>query len=328
MSRKEKTPYIGIDLGGTKVLVAVVSHKGKIIARAKNATPAKEGPEAVIAQVIETVEQAAKKADIPLSQVGAIGIGTPGVVDAETGMVRYAPNLAGWEEVPLGPALELGLDRPVIVGNDVDVAAFGEYSLGVSKKCKSMVGIFPGTGIGGALIIDGKLHKGARGSAAEIGHMTILAHGPLCGCGRRGCVEALASRTAIERDLRTALAFGQTSILSKMVQPNERIRSGVLAKAARAGDRLVLETLARTGTYLGILAGSVCNFIDPEVVIFGGGLIEACEEWLMPTIRQTTIAYLINRLDIDKVRIETATLGDDAGILGAAMLARATSTKQ
>jgi glucokinase len=324
MAKQQALPNIGIDLGGTKILVAVVSAKGEILGQAKKSTPGREGPEAVIGQIESAVKKALKKADLKLKDVGGIGIGSPGVVDASTGVVRFAPNLARWEEVTLGSELQQRLKRSVVVGNDVDVATYGEYALGSGKGCNSMVGIFPGTGIGGALILDGKLHTGARGSAAEIGHMVLQANGPLCGCGRRGCAEALASRTALERDLWAAMRFGRQTALRKEVKQGERIRSGMLARAAKAGDPLVMETLARTAQYLGLLAGSVVNLIDPEMIVFGGGLIEACEQWLMPTIRGTAQQHYINRLDLDNVRIEVATLGDYAGVLGAAMLARAT----
>jgi glucokinase len=324
MAKKNKASYIGVDLGGTKILVAIVSHKGKILSQAKSPTPGIEGPEAVIRRIVETVESAAQKVGVALEDMGGLGIGSPGVVDFRTGIVRFAPNLTRWEEVALGPLLEQQLQLPVVVGNDVDVATFGEFALGAGQGSKNMVGIFPGTGIGGALILNGKLHTGARGSANEIGHMTLVADGPLCGCGRRGCAEAVASRTALERDLRLAIQFGRETILTDLVKEGDRIRSGTLAKAAKKNDLLVLETLNRTGHYLGLLAGSIVNFIDPEVIVFGGGLIEACEEWLMPTIRGTARHYFINRLDLDSVRIEVAQLGDYAGVLGSAMLARAT----
>lgn len=320
--KKGKTPYVGVDLGGTKVLAAVISPKGRIISAAKSDTPAKEGPDAVIAVVVETVERAVSEANLTLKKVGGVGIGTPGVVDSRNGMVRFAPNLAHWDEVPLGGRLEHALQRPIAVGNDVDVATYGEYALGAGVGCHSMVGIFPGTGIGGALILDGKLHIGARGSTNEIGHIVLLADGPLCGCGRRGCVEALASRTAIERDLRSAIRYGRQTMLTDLIEEGGRIRSGTLAKAARAGDALVIEVLYRTGHYLGLLAGSILNLIDPEIIVLGGGLIEACAEWLLPVIRGTAREYAINRLDLDKIRIEVATLGDHAGVMGAAMLAR------
>lgn len=324
MSKKGKAPYIGVDLGGTKILAAVISRKGKILSEAKSPTPDREGPEVVIARVVETVQQAASAAEIDPDDAAGLGIGSPGVVEAATGVVRFAPNLLHWDEVPLGRKLSEALGLPVVVGNDVDVATFGEYALGAGAGCRSVAGIFPGTGIGGALILDGKLHTGARGSAAEIGHITLLADGPVCGCGRRGCAEALASRTALERDLRAAMRFGRRTVLTDLMDAEGRIRSGALAKAAAANDLLVLEVLYRTAHYLGLLAGSIANLIDPEVIIFGGGLIEACEEWLMPTIRATAQQHFINRLDIEKVRIEVATLGDHAGVLGAAMLAQAT----
>lgn len=321
---KRKTAYLGIDLGGTKVLAAVVSHKGQVKGLSKASTPSSEGPDAVIAQIAAAAEEAISQAGLALSDVGGIGIGAPGVVDSATGVVRFAPNLTGWEEVPLGRQLSKQLDIPVVVGNDVDVATFGEYALGAGAGAQSLAGIFPGTGIGGALILKGQLLVGARGSAAEIGHMTLVADGPLCGCGRRGCAEAIASRTALERDLWTAIRFGRETLLTEFIKGDGRIRSGALAKAAEAGDLLVLETLLRTGHYLGLLAGSIANLIDPEIIVFGGGLIEACARWLMPSVRGTAQQHFINRLDIDKVRIEVATLGDNAGILGAAMLARNT----
>lgn len=323
-----KPAYLGIDLGGTKILAAVVSRKGRIKGSAKMSTPSSEGPDAVINQIALAVQDAAASAGVDIQDLGGIGIGAPGVVDAATGVVRFAPNLAHWDEVPLGRNLSERLGVPVVVGNDVDVATFGEYALGAGAGTGSMAGIFPGTGIGGALILKGELHTGARGSAAEIGHMTLKAGGPLCGCGRRGCAEAVASRTALERDLRTAMRFGRKTVLTEYIKGDGRIRSGALAKAAAAGDLLVLEILLRTGRYLGLLAGSIANLIDPEVIVFGGGLIEACGEWLMPTIQGTAQQHFINRLDIERVRIEVATLGDNAGILGAAMLARNTYGKE
>jgi glucokinase len=324
MGKKNKAPYIGVDLGGTKILAAVVSNKGKILSEAKNSTPASEGPDAVIARIAETAEQAVSKADVAVKDIAAVGVGAPGVVDSGHRVVRFAPNLPLWEEIPLGEQLQERLKRPVVVGNDVDVATYGEYALGAGAGCRSMMGIFPGTGIGGALILDGKLHTGARGSAAEVGHMILMADGPVCSCGRRGCAEALASRTAIERDLRTAMRFGRETILTEIVKEGDRIRSGTLAKAARAGDSLALEVLTRAGYYLGLLTASLVNMIDPEVIVFGGGLIEACEEWMMPVIRGTAVEHYLNRLDAAHVRIAVATLGDYAGVLGSAMLAKDT----
>lgn len=324
MPKKDKQFYVGVDLGGTKILAAVVSEKGKILGKAKNRTPAADGPDAVIMRIAETVEQAVSKSDLAMTDIVGVGVGAPGVVDASKGVVRFAPNLSFWSEIPLASRLEAQLKCSVVIGNDVDVATYGEFALGAGAGCSSMVGIFPGTGVGGALILDGKLHMGARGSAAEVGHMVLLSDGPMCSCGRRGCVEALASRTAIERDLRAAMRFNRETVLRDLVGERQLIRSGTLAKAARAGDFLVLEVLARAGHHLGLLAGSLVNFIDPEVIVFGGGLIEACSEWMMPTIRGTAMQHFINRLDADSVRIEVATLGDQAGVLGTAMLARAT----
>lgn len=330
MSKKDKNkaPYIGVDLGGTKILVALVSHKGKILEREKQPTMDEEGPDAVIARIAETVRQTLRKAGLNTQDVAGIGVGTPGVVDSKRGVVHIAPNLSGWHEIPLGQELEKRLERPVVVGNDVNVATYGEYTLGPGTGCKAVASIFPGTGIGGALIFDGKLWEGAHGAAGEIGHIILESGGPICGCGRQGCAEAVASRTALERDLRTAIRFGRQTVLSKMIAETEPIRSGILAQAAREGDTLVLEVLARTARYLGLLTASLVNLVDPEMVILGGGLIVGCQEWLMPTIRGVAREHFIDQADADTIRIEIATLGDDAGVLGAAMLAKSVVSGQ
>ncbi len=320
---KEATPVvIGMDLGGTKILAAVVDPEGRIVAEAKLKTKADQGPDIVIGRMAETARQAARKARIDWSQVRGVGIGAPGPMNPETGVVYHPPNLPDWEEVALGPRLSEALGIPVCLENDVNLGTLGEHTLGAGRGTRDMVGIFVGTGVGGGLILDGKLRSGFRHAAAEVGHMTIMADGPVCGCGRRGCLEALASRTAIERDIRLGLAAGRESLIPELTRGTGRLTSGVLARAVRKGDPLVTEVISRVQWYLGLLAASIVNFIDPEMLVFGGGVVEALGEEFLDPIRVTARQYYIQQTDTDKVHIVRGALGDHAGVLGAAVLAR------
>jgi glucokinase len=186
-----------------------------------------------------------------------------------------------------------------------------------------MVGIFVGTGVGGGLILNGQLHGGSRHAAGEVGHMIVLADGPVCGCGKRGCLESVASRTAIERDIRLGLAAGRASIITKLTdEGTKRLTSGVLAKAWRKGDPLLTEIMQRAQYYLGLLTASIVNLIDPEMIVFGGGVIEALDEEFLSPIRVTARQYYIQQADAKKICIVAASLGDYAAVLGAAVLAR------
>jgi glucokinase len=327
-NRKKKTaskpPFvIGMDLGGTKILAAVVDKKGHILSEAKQKTKADRGPEAVIERIAETARQAARAAQVPWDRIKGVGIGAPGPMDPDSGIVYTPPNLPGWDKVALGPRLSKALGVPVCLENDVNLGTLGEHALGVGQGTQDMVGIFVGTGVGGGLILDGKLRSGYRHAAAEVGHMIILADGPVCGCGKRGCLESVASRTAIERDIRLGLASGRESIITSLTEDgSKRLTSGVLAKAWRKGDPLVTEIMQRAQSYLGMLTASIVNFVDPEMIVFGGGVVEALDEGFLAPIRVTARQYYIQQTNADKIQIVAATLGDYAGVLGAAVLAR------
>jgi glucokinase len=239
-----------------------------------------------------------------------------------TGVVYNPPNLPGWDEISLGPRLSDALGVPVCLENDVNLGTLGEHSLGAGRGTGDMVGVFVGTGIGGGLVLDGKLRGGFRHAAAEVGHMIVLADGPVCGCGKRGCLESVASRTAIERDIRLGIAAGRTSLIAKQIEGQGRLTSGSLAKAVRKGDPLVTEVMSRAQWYLGLHTASIVNMIDPEMIVFGGGVAEAMGDRFLEPIRETARQYYIQQTDADKVRIVLATLGDYAGVLGAAVLAR------
>jgi glucokinase len=312
-----------MDLGGTKVLAVVVDAKGSIIAEAKLKTKADKGPDPVIERIADTARQAARKSKLDWEEIGAVGIGAPGPVDPQTGTVYNPPNLPGWEQISLGPQLSRALGVPVCVENDVNVGTLGEHALGAGQGTRDMVGIFVGTGVGGGLILDGKLRNGFRNAAAEVGHMIILADGPQCGCGKRGCLESVASRTAIERDIQIGLSVGRESLIPKLTEGGTgRLTSGVLAKALRRGDPLVTEIMTRAQWYLGLLTSSIVNLIDPEMVVFGGGVVEALGDEFLEPIRVTARQHYIQQADADRIQIVAAKLGDYAGVLGAAVLAR------
>jgi glucokinase len=317
-------PYaIGMDLGGTKILAAVISSEGRIVAEAKLKTKPDEGPEAVIGRMEQAARNAVQKAEIEWKDVLGMGVGAPGPVDPESGIVYHPPNLAGWNEVSLGPRLAKELGVPVFLENDVNLGTLGEHALGAGQGTRDMVGVFVGTGVGGGLILDGELRSGYRYAAAEVGHMIILADGPVCGCGKRGCLESVASRTAIDRDIQLGIAAGRESLITELTGGRlNRLTSGVLAKAWHQGDPLVTEILTKAQWYLGLLTASIVNLIDPEMVIFGGGLVEALSEELLAPIRVTARQYFIQQAGADQVRIVAARLGDYAGVLGGAVLAR------
>jgi glucokinase len=315
---------VGIDLGGTKMHAAAVDEHGRVLGEHRLKTVPSDGAPAVVERLAEVARTAVKASSHPFSDVQAVCVGVPGGVDAQTGIVDRAPNL-GWENLPLARDLSEHLDGArVFLDNDVRVAVLGEYAYGVGRGVHTMVGVFVGTGIGGGIITGGRLHLGGRGAAGEIGHICLEPDGPRCSCGRRGCVEALASRTAIERELRRMVEKGHKSTALKIMKAEKRPRltSSVIARALEDGDKPMRKVIARAQEYLGLLVGNVVNAIDPEVVVIGGGIAERLGESFVEPIR--SIAYerfLVDR-DLQRVRIVPTELKDQAAPLGAAFVAR------
>ncbi len=313
---------VGVDMGGTKILAAVINGKGEIVQQAKTATKPKKGPDGVIKRIERCIREAIDGAELEPSQIRAIGIGSPGPLDPETGVIIFAPNL-GWSNVPLKAKLETIFGIPTFVDNDVNVGTLGEYAFGAGQGVKNLVGIFVGTGIGGGIILDGKLFHGINKTAGEIGHMIVDANGPRCGCGNFGCLEAVASRTAITKALQKAiLKKGQKSRLLKLNGGKlDQIRSQAIAKAVKRGDKPTVKVMQRAGKYLGISVASIVHFLNPEMIVFGGGVIEAMRNSLLDPIRQTAAEYALPTT-MDGVQIVKAALGDNAGVIGASVLAR------
>jgi glucokinase len=313
--------FVGVDLGGTKILAGVFDAALNCIGRMKLSTKSERGADEVLGRVARCVRDAVDECDLDLKQIRAIGVGAPGTIDAEAGRVIFAPNLQ-WEDVPLKKTLEKQLGVPVFIENDANAAVLGIYETELGAKPRHVVGIFLGTGVGGGLIIDGKLYSGFGGVAGEVGHMVLQVGGPKCGCGSRGCFEALSSRTAIFRKLTEAVADGKKTLLTESLGPALKdLRSGDLRKAIRKGDKLVEDIVEEAAEYTGVAVANLINLLNPQVVVLGGGVIDALGDEVMAIIVETARDYALDAA-IKGVEIVASKKGDDAGITGGAVLAR------
>lgn len=314
---------VGVDMGGTSLRAVVVNEEDRILAVEKNPTPVGKKPDALIEEIAAQVIDALEAAGLKRSNLRAVSVGAPGAVNPEKGLVYEAPNL-GWRDVRLGPKLSDMLGVPVLVENDVNVGTMGEFGLGAGQGAQELVGIFVGTGIGGGIISGGELYEGLRGAAGEIGHMVLQVDGPSCGCGKRGCAEALASRTAMEREVRAAIKNGAKSCVLELMKDRnkDRMTSSIIVRALKKKDRVMRDVLKRTERYLGILVANVVNILDPECVVIGGGVAERLQEDFVGPIRKTAREYFLCQRDASRVKIVAAKLGDNAGALGAVVLAR------
>jgi glucokinase len=316
--RRDTRRYIGVDVGGTKLLALAVTSQGKALGRHKEATRQDGTP--LAEQASAAIEGALSDAGLAMDEIEGIGLGVPGVVDSQTGRFLRAPNLV-IDDPDLAAGLKQRHGVPVAIGNDVNLGTLAEAWLGAGRGAHTVVGVFVGSGIGGGLVIDGRLRTGPSDLAGEIGHMVLMVDGPECGCGNRGCFEALASRGAIERELRRALARRRSAKTDGLLS-GERIKSGALADALRAGDRVVTRVMRRAGHHLAQGVLTIRHLLDPDVIILGGGVIEACGDFLVPIIEDEVRSnpYKGSR---DALRIAVSELGDDAVALGAAALVRA-----
>jgi glucokinase len=317
-----KTEYvIGVDLGGTKIYAGVFDMSLKPVGTSRVSTKPQRGPDEVIDRIGRCVKDAVDECDLKFDQVKAVGIGAPGAVDTESGRVIFAPNL-GWKDVPLKKNLEKVLGVPVCVENDANICTIGVHHAEFKSKPQDLVGVFIGTGIGGGLILDGHLYSGFNRTAGEIGHMVIDVDGPKCGCGNNGCFEALASRTAIFKKIHSAIKEGQKTVLTEMLGPDlNDLRSGDLRKAIRRGDKVVERIIAQAAEYTGIAVGNLINILNPEVLVLGGGIIEALEDEMMATIVKVATAGTLSGT-AKGISIVASKLADEAGITGGAVLAR------
>lgn len=307
----------GIDVGGTKIAGGVVDADGHILDEARVESPA-EDVEAIKDAIASLVTDLASKHDI-----ACVGIGAAGYVDSGRAKVMFAPNLA-WRDLDLRAVLEARVQLPVVVENDSNAAAWGEFAFGVGKDVDDLLLVTVGTGVGGGIVLGGKLHRGAFGVAAEIGHLRMVPGGILCGCGNLGCLEAYGSGTALVREARAAVEAGSPGardLLDRAGGEVAAITGPLITEAARAGDAFAVSQLAALGTWLGEGIASLAAVLDPAMIAIGGGVSEA-GDLLIDPIRTAFGQQLTGRGHRPVAEIRRAELGNKAGLIGAADLAR------
>ena len=301
--------YIGLDIGGTNIKAAVVDEQGRILRRDRTETPASEGPEAVAAAGAELARRLCE-GDYPTP--AGLGAACAGMMDAARTTVLFSPNLPGWEDVPLGQMLENKSGMPCTLENDANAAALGEYWRGAGRGTNVMVQLTLGTGIGGGVVLGGRTLVGNDGMGSELGHMTLEPDGPTCGCGRQGCMEALASATAVARRMREMIDEGRSSIL----EGRDDITARDVYDAVCEGDEAAQENFRTTAYYLGMGISNLLYIFNPGAVVLSGGMAAAGDVLLDP-IREEVHDRSLDIL-VRNLRICQAELGDDAGPVGAA----------
>jgi glucokinase len=336
-SREDALPLVvGIDLGGTQIRTAVL-HGGKLLSRISLLCGENPTPERIIPRMFQSVEQALSNAGVNLEQIAGIGIGAPGPLNSHTGIVYCPPNLPGWINVPLSSLFVEHFERPIYIENDANAAALGEYMFGAGRGSKEMVYLTVSTGIGGGVISDGKIIEGVRGTAAELGHMTIDMYGERCNCGNIGCLEAVASGTAIARHANRAIAQGQANELLEFALHEQKeielntpednaedaksslhVNASMVAKAARAGIPVAQEIINRAAEGLGVGLVNIIHIFNPELIILGGGVTQMGEMLLGPAKR--IIETRAMQVPRESARIVMAELGSDVGLIGAGAL--------
>jgi len=307
----------GVDVGGTKILGGVVDADGAIVEELRITSPATD-PDAIQAAIASVVLELKSRHDI-----SSVGVGAAGYIDKARKTVMFAPNIA-WRDVDLSGGLEKQLDLPVIIENDANAAAWGEFAYGAGSDVDDLLLVTVGTGVGGGIVLDGSLYRGAFGVGAEIGHMRVVPGGILCGCGNLGCFEQYASGSALVRDVRAAAGAGSLlaqDLVDRAQGDPQRITGPMITDAARAGDAFAIEALATLGTWLGEGIASLTAVLDPAVVAIGGGVADADELLLGPT-RAAFHNQLTGRGHRPELQIRRASLGNRAGLIGAADLAR------
>lgn len=305
---------ICLDIGGTKVLGAIFDSKDNIVCRyKKKSTESGASSQNVQEVIISVVEELLATSGIKKSQINAISAGAPGVIDQAAGIILFTPNLP-FRNYDIRTPLEEKFGVPFYIGNDVNVGVLGEHRYGAAKGYDNVVGFFVGTGMGGGLILNGSLFTGNGFKAAEYGHMILDPEGPLCGCGQRGCLEAFSSKQGISGYIRQQVSRGRESEMAEQVQ-NGVFRSKYLKKALANHDRVTEEAIDRACHYLAIAAGNLINTISPEVVVFGGGVVEATGDLICNKVLEEIDRYCMTSIR-PTVELKTAALGDDSNIYG------------
>jgi glucokinase len=317
MPEDNRRLVLAVDLGGTKFIVAAVLSTGKIIFRKYYLTLAGGGSRAVINRLSSAISEAIAQAKLKKPELIGIGIAAAGILDTGKGIVTTSPNLPGWRNVPLRDIIAERSGLTTYLINDANAAALGEHRFGAGRGFDNLLYLTVSTGIGGGIIINGELYSGADGCAGELGHMTIEADGPQCHCGNFGCLEALASGWAVARDAMTRMNQGEKSSIIELVDGRlENITAETVSAAAKRGDRLACDVVAKAANYLGIGLANLVNIFNPELIVIGGGLSKMGNMLLKPA--RKVIKGRAFQLPAQTVSIVRARLGSNAGIVGAA----------
>ena len=311
--------YIGIDLGGTNIAVGLVNEEGRIIAKTETPTLASRPYQELIKDMAACAKKVMEEAKITEDELHSIGVGIPGVADKD-GMVIFCTNL-GWRNVPLRAELQQYINKPVYMDNDATVAGWAEYQAGVSRGTDSSVFMTLGTGLGGGIVMNGKIWAGAHGAGSELGHLVIEVDGVPCTCGKRGCAERYCSATAIIRMAREACADAPNCLIMRAVEGDmDKINAKVVFDAAKEGDSVAMQVFNRFVKYLTIAINNVISFVDPDMIILGGGVSRA-GDFLLDAVKATLPEYLFYPT-LKQPELRIASLGNDAGIIGAALLGK------
>ena len=309
--------WVGFDLGGTKMLAAVFDDKLKVLAKKRRKTRASEGEQVALDRLTETISLALEEAKVQPDELAGIGAGIPGTLDLQDGMILEAPNL-GWKNVGLQEYLSKKFKCPAIICNDVDAGVFGEYSSGAGQGQRCVLGVFPGTGIGGGCVYEGKIFRGSHSSCMEVGYLQMAAEGGSAGVGPAGTLEGLASRLAIAAEAAKAVFRGQAPHLKELAGTDlSKIRSSVLARSIEMGDKVIEQIVRRAAEQVGRGIGSLINILAPDVVVLGGGLVEAMPRLYLESVREGIRRNVLPSL-VDCAKLKVSELGDLATAVGAA----------
>jgi len=320
MSNNRQVLILGIDLGGTKILTAVTDAQGKILSHDQSVTPAEQGQQAVVISIMESVNRSLKQAQITAPDLAAVGLGAPGLSNPETGILYTSPHLPRWKDVPIRDIIEKELGKKTYLINDATAAAIGELHYGAGKGMRQLIYITVSTGIGGGIIINGKVYTGSGGMAGEPGHMVIDDKGPQCTCGNKGCWETLASGSALAREARYRINEGAaTSILEYADGDTDKVNAEAIHEAAKTGDKLANELITQTAYYLGVGLANLINIFNPEIIVLGGGLTNIGDTLLEPAYDEARRRAF--KQTYQAVRFARAELGYYPGVLGAAAYA-------
>ena len=313
--------WVGFDLGGTKMNAVLFDRKFEAVARRKKKTRGADGATAGVERIRSTIEKLLEEGNLDRTRLGGIGVGCPGPLDLDEGVILAAPNL-GWKDVPLKKILEKEFGCPVWICNDVDAGVYGEYRFGAAVGARTALGVFPGTGIGGGMVYEGKIFRGKNSSCLEIGHMPMVVDGAVCGCGRRGCLETVASRLALSAEIAKAAYRGQAPHILRVAGTDlANIRSGTIQEAIEAGDDVVAQIMRDGAKYLGMALAGAVNLLAPDVIVLGGGLVEAMPRLYVDEIAKTLSKHVMPSYQ-NSFELKVAKLGDDAGAMGAAAWTR------